>query len=266
MPATASAPVRPSKILVVIEENHSLEQMRAGMPYLAALADRYGYATSWRALTHPSEPNYLGLVAGTTFGVTDDRDPAANSARVGAAPSVFAQALRAGRTAATFAESMPFPCAREDHGSYAVRHNPWTYFAADRAACGSHDLDTSTFGARARDNRLPDLGLLVPDLNHDAHDGTLGAADAWLRTTLAPVLASRDFTSGRLVVVVTADEDDRHADNTVLTAVLHPRLRHLVVTRPLTHYSLTRYVAEVLGVQPLGAAREAPDLRAAFGM
>ncbi|MDX6621943.1 MAG: hypothetical protein QOK36_4329, partial [Gaiellales bacterium] len=34
------------KVLVFVEENHSLDQMRAGMPYLYSQAQQYGYATS----------------------------------------------------------------------------------------------------------------------------------------------------------------------------------------------------------------------------
>ncbi len=67
------------------------------------------------------------------------------------------------------------------HGSrrgatYAVRHHPCTAFPRGRRQCR-------------------------------AHDGSLASADTWLRHTLAPVLASSDFTHERLVVVVTADED-----------------------------------------------------------
>jgi acid phosphatase len=161
---------------------------------------------------------------------------------------------------------MPTPCALVDHYPYAVRHNPWTYFSAERDACGADDVDTSTFAEAARRDALPNVGLLIPDLLHDAHDGTLSQADAWLRVQLAPVLASPDFRSGRLVVVVTADEDDLHSGQTVLTSVLTPRLDHVVVSARLTHYSLTRFIAQVLGVTALGQGRDAPDLASAFGL
>ncbi len=45
-------------------ENHSIGQMRAGMPYTASLAERYGYATDYRAVRHPSLPNYLAVAGG----------------------------------------------------------------------------------------------------------------------------------------------------------------------------------------------------------
>jgi acid phosphatase len=253
-------------VLVVIEENHSLDEMRSGMPFLAGLSAQYGYATDWHALAHPSEPDYLAIAGGSTFGVTNDDPPSANAGMVGHAQSVFGQALAAGRTAGTYAESMGSPCQTADSYPYAVRHNPWTYFQSERPDCLAHDRDTSGFADAARTDRLPDVGFLVPDVLHDAHDGSLSTADAWLRSELTPVLGSQDFTSGRLVVVVTADEDDGRSGNTVLTSVLTPRLHHVVVTTPLTHYSLTRFIDEVLGVPPLGHAAEAPDLAAAFGL
>jgi phosphatidylinositol-3-phosphatase len=262
----SSSATLPSKVLVVIEENHSFDQMRANMPFLAALSDRYGYATHWQALTHPSEPNYLAITGGSTFGVTNDALPAVNASHVGNAPSVFSEAESAGRSAATYAESMPAPCAAIDSYPYVARHNPWTYFTADSKTCHEHDLGTASFVEDARRNGLPNVGLLIPNLLHDAHDESLEAADAWLQTQLTPVLASSDFTSGELVIVVTADEDDRHSDNTVLTSVVSAGLSHVVVDATLTHYSLTRFIDQVLRVEPLGAARTAPDMATAFGL
>jgi hypothetical protein len=64
-----------SKLLVVIEENHSLNEMRLGMPYAYSLAQRFGYATSYHAITHPSLPDYLASVSGRTHVVTDDEPP-----------------------------------------------------------------------------------------------------------------------------------------------------------------------------------------------
>lgn len=267
-PSVAAISAPASKVLVIIEENHSYDQMRTGMRYLAKLSNTYGYATHWTAPAHPSEPNYLGIVGGTTFGITDDKAPTAHMALIGSAVSVFDQALNAGRTAATYAESMPTNCHLGDYPDrakgvpkYAVRHNPWVYFPSSRARCLAHDLPLTPFAKDANSNALPDVGFLIPNLDHDAHDGTLSSADDWLRSTLAPVLASSDFTTGKLVVIVTADEDNKKSGNMVLTSVLSPAVHHKVVTSPLTHYSLTRYLAQVLGVTPLGKGATAPDLR-----
>ena len=149
---------------------------------------------------------------------------------------------------------------------YAVRHNPWVYFANGRRAAWPTTRTSRRSPADAAGNALPNVGFLIPNLDHDAHDGSLATADSWLEQQLSPVLHSTDFTSGKLVVVVTADEDDKHSGNGVLTSVLTPRVSHKVVDTALTHYSLTRYIAQVLGVQPLLNGAGAPDLKAAFGL
>jgi len=157
-----------------------------------------------------------------------------------------------------------FPDRSEGVPKYAVRHNPWAYFTAGRDACQANDRPSAQFATDAAQDALPNVGFLIPNLDHDAHDGSLSTADAWLEQQLTPVLHSDDFTSGNLVVIVTADEDDRSSDNTVLTSVLTPALSHTIVDTPLTHYSLTRYIAHVLGVSPLKQGAGAPDLAEAF--
>ncbi|HEY0645964.1 MAG TPA: alkaline phosphatase family protein, partial [Nocardioides sp.] len=103
------------------------------MPFTYGLASTYGHATAYTAMTHPSLPNYLAIVSGSTQGVTDDRNP---KDHVLHGHTVLGQAVRAGHTAAVYAEGMPGKCALTNRGSrYAVRHNPWTYFVDERSLC-----------------------------------------------------------------------------------------------------------------------------------
>lgn len=255
-----------TKLLVLVVENHSLDEMSRDMPYTFGLAEKYGYATAFTALTHPSLPNYLAIAGGDMFGVTDDDPPASHTA---SGPSVFGQALSLGRTATLYAEGMPGTCATEDGGDrYAVRHNPWAYFADERTLCEQHDLPIDAFAADVAAGHLPNAGMVIPDACNDAHDSdcTLGDADGWIREHIGQVLAGPDFASGHLAVVVTADEDDGSQGNTVLTTVFHPSQRGHVVGTPLSPYSLTRLYEQVLGAPFLGAAATAPDMAAAFGL
>jgi phosphatidylinositol-3-phosphatase len=261
--------VAPTKVLTVLEENHSLTQMLAGMPYLASLATKYSYASDWTAVSHPSLPNYLAIVGGSTFGVSNDSAPSVNAAKVGSAKSVFDQAIAAGKSAKTYAESMASNCGLVTVSPYAVKHNPWAYFgsSATRANCNKFDVSTATLQTAESTNTLPNAGFVVPNLADDAHNGTLATADSWLRTNLAKALASTDFTSGRLVVIVTSDEGTAtYPNDKVLTVVMHAGTAHRVVSTPLSHYSLTRYYAQVLGSIPLAAGAKAPDMKAAFGL
>ena len=120
-----TTPAPPSKVLVVVLENHSLDTAWRQMPYLRSLGTRYGRTTAYRALTHPSLPNYLAIAGGSTFGIRDDKNPPAH--HLGGA-TVFGQALSHRRTARTYAEAMTRVCMQANTGRYAVRHNPWADF------------------------------------------------------------------------------------------------------------------------------------------
>ena len=255
-----------SKVLVVVEENHSLDQMSAGMPYTFGLAKRFGYATHYTAIRHPSLPNYVAIAGGGTFGIADDAPPADHPIH---APSVFGRAIASGHTAALYAEGMPRRCAVDNGGGdrYAVKHNPWAYFVDERNACDRHDLPAAQLGTAIRSGHLPNVGMVIPDLCNDAHDCDLSDADAWFRELMRKVFTGQDWKSGRLAVVLTADEDEHdNQGNTVLTMVLHRSQQARVVDTPLTHYSLSGLLSAVTGTRPLGEARTAPSMAAAFGL
>jgi acid phosphatase len=264
-PAQAAAASTPqvTKVLVFVVENHSLAQMASSMPFVHSLAQQYAYADNYTAIRHPSLPNYLAIAGGSTFGVTDDKAPSAHRLR---GASVFSQARRAGLTVKLYAESAPRHCALANAGRYAVRHNPWAYFVADRTACRRYDVPTWSLGKNADAGTLPNVGMVIPNLVHDAHDGTLAASDAWIQKRVTRIQAGPDWQSGRLAIVITADEDDRHAGNKVLTVVASRYQSHRVVSTPLNHYSLTRFIDDVAGVRYLRNAATAPSLTDAFGI
>lgn len=264
-PASPDATARRTvdKVLVVVVENHALSQMRAQMPYTRGLATRYGYAADYRGVTHPSLPNYLAIAGGSTFGVHDDRPPSVHPLR---GRSVLGAAFAAGSTAKVYAESMTAPCQRTSHGRYAVKHNPWAYFVQERTACRRYDVPLSALQADVAAGRLPAVGMVVPNLCDDAHDCSLARADAFMRRYVGAVLAGPDWRSGRLAVVITADEDDNHHGNRVLTVVAQPSLHGVVVRTRLDHYSLSRSLAEVAGVAPLRHATTARSLLRTFGL
>jgi acid phosphatase len=260
--ATArTAKPKVTKVIVFMVENHSLDEMRTGMPLTYAFAAKHAYATDYTAIRHPSLPNYIAISAGSTLGVADDNDPSAHPLT---GNNVFRQAERQGKKATVYADAMPGHCALTNAGEYAVRHNPWTYFVKDRAACRKHDVPATRLAHDARKGKLPNVGFVIPDVIHDAHDGTLAQADAWISARIATLTAGPDWKSGRLAIVVTADEDDRSSGNKVLTVVATHHQRPRVVTTPLSHYSLTGFLDDVIGAKHLRHARTAPSLAKAF--
>jgi acid phosphatase len=263
-PATGAV-ASPTKVLTIVEENHSYAQAKAGMPYLMSLASKYAYASNDHGVTHPSLPNYLALAGGDTFGVSTDGEPIP-STKVGTAKTVFDLALDKGLRAKAYQESMTSNCQTTSGGGYAARHNPWVYFGSSRSRCKSYDVPAGSFLTDVHNNALPNAGMLIPNVCNDGHDCSLTVADNWLKARLPTLLASTDFTSGRLTVVVTFDEDDIHSGNQVLTVVLNAALsgKHKVVTTWLDHYSLSGYYSHVLRASRLRKATS--GFSTAFGL
>jgi acid phosphatase len=268
--ALTVAPARVTKVLTIVEENHGQTSAMAGMPYLASLARDYGRTMAYRSLTHPSLPNYLAMAGGSTFGVHDDASPAQHHL---AGPSVFDAALAAHRTAKTYAEGMSHGCQLAAAGRYGVKHNPWAYFsdAASRRSCLALDVPAGTVAAGAlrtdvSRGALPTVGMLVPDICHDAHDCSLATADSWLRSWVRVLLAGPDYRAGRLAVVITFDEVEGSGTGSILTVVVAPGVRHRVVTGGLSHLSWARWMTDLVGARPLRQAAAAASLGRAFGL
>ena len=120
------------------------------------------------------------------------------------------------------------------------------------------------FGRDVRTGRLPNVGMVIPDACHDGHDCSLALADRWFRQQMQQVFRGRDWRSGHLAVVLTADEDDRLHHNRVLTVVIHPSQHSRVVRHRLSHYSLTGLFNDVLNARHLRHARTAPSMKRAF--
>lgn len=253
-----------SKVLIFLLENHSLNQVKAGMPYTWGLGQSYGYATKHKAITHPSRPNYIGIFAGSTLGVTNN-DPPSQSKLTG--PTVFSNAVKNGYTVRTYADGMPSNCYLKDGGvHFGIRHIPHSYFTDDRANCQKFNVPyAQNFSADAAAGNFPNIGLVVPNNCNNAHDCSLKTADEWFKARMNIIMKSPDWLSGKLAVIYTADEDDKKSGNIVFTTVIHSSQKKNVVTTPLTHYSLTRLMADITHSPRIRGAATAPDLAKAFG-
>ena len=62
------------RIFIVVLENQSLKKVMRD-PYMGTeLVNKGRLLTQYKAVTHPSQPNYIAMVAGSTFEVHTDRD------------------------------------------------------------------------------------------------------------------------------------------------------------------------------------------------
>lgn len=250
-------------------ENHSFHQVIGSedAPFENSLARACGLASHYRAVAHPSLPNYLAAAAGSTFGVHRDRLPSSEPIT---APTIFDAVTRSGRQWRTYDESMPGNC--QPTGRYGFARNPAVYFQGSRQMCARWDVPMGTVhhgplaSALAHD-RLPAFSLMVPNMCHSTHACPVASGDTWLSHWVDRIVTSPAYREGSTALFLTWDEGKDDIGQHVATIVVSPS------TTPGTrsgshfnHYSLLRTTADLLGVTPPGRAATAPSMQAAFGL
>src|SRR5262245_46342207 len=72
--ATSNSTPAFSHVFEIVLENHEASSIigSSSAPYINSLAQKYGLATNYYGIRHPSLPNYLALIGGDTFGITSD--------------------------------------------------------------------------------------------------------------------------------------------------------------------------------------------------
>jgi hypothetical protein len=210
-PASALEGVpRYDHIFVIIAENKSFARMAAHpewAPNLNRLAAQYGSATRFYAETHPSEPNYVAMIGGDTFGIRDDdayyckpgmRDPfCGRTNRPGyvdhsiAARSLADQLAEHHLSWKSYEEDLPEPGSLaprwpnaenpvpgKPFALYAAKHNGFINFAsvhdAPQAERARHLVDFAQLDADLASGELPNFATIVPNQCNDMH-GLSGA-------------------------------------------------------------------------------------------
>ncbi len=243
---------RPDHVVVVVMENHGLDQVvgNPAAPYLNQLANQGALFTQASAVTHPSEPNYLALFSGDTQGVTDDGCPYSFGT-----PNLARQLLDAGLGFALYAEGLPRSgdpvCSA---GEYARKHNPVPDFT-DLPAQLSQPF--RAFGPDHPDHpdytALPQVSFVVPNLCDDMHDCPVAAGDAWLRSKLDGY--RRWAATHHSLLVVTWDEDeDNSPANRIPLIMTGQMVRPGRYAEPVDHYRLLRTLEDMFGLGHLGHA------------
>jgi phosphatidylinositol-3-phosphatase len=242
-------------VVVVVFENKEVGSVLGSRsaPTFNLYARTYARLTQSYAVAHPSLPNYLALVSGSTFGIRSSC-----TVCLVAAPSVADTIEASGRTWKAYAEDLPAPgYLGAFSGGYAKKHNPFAYFQRivrdpERARrivpLGqlSTDLAAGTF---------PDFAFVVPNLCNSMHDCSVGVGDRWLRQRIGPLLRLP-----RTVVFVTFDEgrSSVRGGGHIATLAVGTAVKQRVAFKPVTtHYGLLRTIEDAWGLPRLGASTRA---------
>ncbi len=268
--AAASLPAFDHVYLIVMENREYGSIVgNPDAPYINWLIGNYGLATNYDAVSHPSEPNYLALFGGSTFGVTDDGIHNLSK-------SNLADQLRAARLSwHVYEQDYPGHCARTSAaqggpdlvgpgGWYARKHDPAISFKdiSHRPRRCARITSLASFSPTAAN-----FELIVPNMTNDMHDGTTAQGDAFLQAFVPLIIGSSAFAHSLLLITWDEGTTGQGGGGQVATIVISPLLKSPGMQSAVAHdhYSLLRTIEAGLGLPCLRKACRANDLAEFFG-
>lgn len=284
-PAAAQTLPRPDHIVIVIEENKGYQDIINGgnAPYLKSLVKQGALLTSFYALHHPSQPNYMELFSGEDQGVYNDNCPAKRQSF--SKPSLGGLLRKHSFTFIGYADALPPPASSwkqicNPPTNFAVKHCPWMDFkdVPVKAGLDFNDFPTDSAGFE----QLPTVTFVIPDLVNDMHgvgntptSKEIADGDRWLREHLDAY--AQWAKANKSLLIITWDEDGsqykypKFLSQKITTSPPQNQIATILVgsmvkpnatgDQTYTHYDLLRTIQDMYNLKPLlGNSDKAKDI------
>lgn len=248
---------RPDHIVIVIEENHGLNQIRgnAEAPYINSLIKEGALFTNSHGVTHPSQPNYLALFSGGIQTVRDDH--CLDNQPPFTTPNMGHELIERGYTFGGYSEYMPSTGFRGcgvgksvfPHGSpvYARKHNPWVDWQGtqENGLPSSVNMPLSAFPSDFK--KLPTVAIVVPDEDNDMHNGpdslSIKRGDTWLQKHMNSYIQwSKTHNS---LFIITFDEDNDTPANLIPTLFVGSMVKTVESDSLIDHTTILRTIEDM---------------------
>ncbi|RIB13744.1 phosphoesterase family-domain-containing protein [Gigaspora rosea] len=232
------------RIVLIIFENTNGSVTYAD-PYFQELTKRPQgvYLSEFYAVEHPSEPNYIAQIAGSTYGILDD-----NNYDIDATTLVD---LLENKSISWkgYMEDYPENCfLNATSRPYARKHNPFFSFTTitKNATRCAKVVNGSRLDDDIANYEVPQVVYYVPNLNNDAHDNNITFASSWFKNWFEPKLQKPSFTDNTLFFI-TFDENDNDNDtvNHIYSALYGTPVKNNTDHNDTTHYSHYSYLRTV---------------------
>lgn len=214
---------RSSHVWVINEENHGFEDVvgNSDMPYYNQLISEYGLAAQFYSDQHSSLPALMWFVAGAAVETNNDTVSCNHTE-----DNVVRELLQRGYTWKSYQEDLPSAGFQGLYGGtgdlYYRRHNPLIDFS-DVCPGTGQAVKSVPYTQMATDfsqGNVVNFAWITPDVNNDAHNGTIQEADQWLEANVPNILARPEFSSGGDgLLFIVWDESDLGTDNRCSAAV-----------------------------------------------
>ena len=271
----------PVTVFTILLENHDYNEIvgnTAAAPYINnTLIAQGGLATNYMdSGSHPSLPNYLYLVSGSTQGAFTDVDANSFGFPVNQ-PNLGGQLQTAGIPWRSYQESMGTACKLTSSGLYAPKHDGFLYFTdiqnGPNNLCANTNVDYSSFAADLAAGTYRFMWI-TPNLNDDGHNGTnvnteLTNSDTWLSQNVPAILNSPVYQAGNAILFITWDEaEGRNGDSAdqVPMIVMSKRLKStgMQLSTSWSHASWLATVEDIFGLPRLATVSSATNMMTFF--
>jgi len=246
---SAIAPAAPTnnfdQFVIVLMENHDLSDIYGPAPYMTQLADQYAFAQHWASITNPSQPNYIALIGGSTFGVSGDGNhPNLNY------PTLVDIIENSGHTWNAIAEGSGSGCSiNPDRGEDHFPFLSYTTITGSPARCANLHSGGPTDVAAAL-NAGTNFIWFTPNDGHNMHDNSVSSGDSWLQSWVPGLLSAM---AGKHAALFLTYDEGYASPPLVYSGFSGPAAKLAYKsTTSYTHYSLLKLIEDVWGGGSLG--------------
>lgn len=248
VPALASEKPHFKKVLIIVLENTDYQDALK-QPYLQKLTLQGALLKNMNGVTHPSQGNYIAMLAGSTLGVKNDDAVYFNET------NLVDLLEKNGASWKGYIEDFPGGCFDgTTKGRYVRKHNPFISFtniSKDPTRCQKIQ-NSKSFELDATSGNLPHFSIFSPNMDNDGHDKGVQFASKWLEKNFANKFQDPIFMKD-LLVVVTFDESRDRKGNQIYTVLLGDSVRPQSVNKQkLNHINILKTIEVELNLGDLG--------------
>lgn len=236
-------------IVIIMMENKPYNDIVGSQnaPFINSLIHKYSSVDHYSAVAHPSLPNYIALIGGSTFGIMSDCSDCFI-----ASPNLVDQLEVSDKTWMAYMESMPNPCYVGSKDTYVQKHDPFIYFDDIRNnpnRC-NHIVPYSQFHSDIKSVKTTaNFIWITPNLCDDMHDCSVSDGDHWLAQNVPIIINSPAFTQQKSVLIITWDEGSIISDNKIPTIFTGKEVKNNFISHQnYTHYSLLHTIENQWGL------------------
>ncbi|KAL3683644.1 hypothetical protein R1sor_001666 [Riccia sorocarpa] len=258
------------RIYVLIFENTDYSAAIAD-PNFSKWAANGKLLTNYHGVAHPSQPNYIAMVAGSTLGVTTDgnvnlsnmnlvdlleaagvswRSYSENYTQLSSSPNCNLATTIGSATC-------PNSGSKGKTNLYARKHNPLISFTDVQTSSSrcNNIVPATNLAVDKANNAIPQVVLYVPNQCNDGHDPGVTYAGRFLDNFMTSTFTGNAIT-GRTLVVITFDENSGTSGNQIYTALVPFGSLSITVgstdNTNFNHYSLLKTIEQNFGTGNLG--------------